>query len=102
MPAALIATNSLRVRFDAPWINRATVSLPDPGGPEIRTRLLAPASLTIIWRSCWAAIDLPVMPSGVIAWVRRRRFSRLRVAASSARSTTSNSRSDLKGFSRNS
>ena len=40
--------------------------------------------------------------AGAIDWVRRRRFSRLRLVASSARWTTSSRRSDLNGFSRKS
>ena len=56
-----------------------TSSLPEPGGPEISTRLLAGATLAISWRSCWAAAERPIRPSGVMAWVRRRRFSRFRL-----------------------
>jgi len=88
-----------RARGLAAWIRRAAVSLPDPGGPEISTRLLAAATLAIIERSACAAAEAPTMPSGTMAWVRSRRFSRLRFAASKARWTISKSRSDLKGFS---
>jgi len=102
MPAALMATNSPLARGLAAWIMRATVSLPEPAEPVISTRLLAGATLAIICRNCWAARDRPIRPSGVRAWVRRRRFSRRRLADSMARSTISNSRSDLNGFSRNS
>ena len=94
-----MATNSARARGLPSWIWRATSSLPDPAGPEIRTRLLAWATLAMVLRSAWAACDRPIRPEGVMVWARRRRFSRLRVAASMARSTTTTSRSDLNGFS---
>ena len=99
MPAAEIATNSARARGLASWIWRATSSLPEPGGPAIRMRLLAGATLEMVLRSACAATDLPIRPLGVSVWARRRRFSRFREAASSARSTTTTSRSDLNGFS---
>ncbi len=101
-PAALMATNSPRPRELPSWISRAASSLPAPGGPAMRMRLLVGATREIMLRSCWAAAERPLSPSGVIACVRRRRFSRLSAAASSARSTTSSRRSDLKGFSRKS
>ncbi len=91
-----------RTRLLEPWISRATSSLPEPGGPETSTRLLAGATLAISWRRAWAAADLPIRPSELKLCTRRRRFSRLRLAASRARSTTSSRRSDLNGFSRNS
>ena len=70
--------------------------------PEIITRLLAGATFAIMPRSCWAAWEWPIMPSGVRVCTRRRRFSRRRALVSRARWTTSSSRSDLNGFSRKS
>src|SRR5271154_221548 len=60
MPAAFRAMNSPLARGLAAWISRATISLPEPGGPEIRSRLLAEATLTIRCRSCWAAAEQPI------------------------------------------
>ncbi|MNS88169.1 hypothetical protein D3C72_1221330 [compost metagenome] len=73
--------------------------MPEPGGPEISTRLLAGATLAMVPRSSCAAADFPIRPVGAMVWARRRRFSRFSEAASNARSTTTTKRSDLKGFS---
>ncbi len=102
MPAALTGTNSPFARWLEAWISRAEVSLPAPAGPVISMRLLAGATLAMVWRRCWAAAEPPGKPSGVALSVRSRRFSRFSDADSSARSTTSSSRSDLNGFSRKS
>ena len=94
-----MATNSARARGLFSWIWRATNSLPEPAGPGIRTRLLAWATLLMVERSACAAAERPIRPLGTMVWARSRRFSRLSVAASMARSTTTTRRSDLNGFS---
>ena len=101
-PAAEMATNSPRARGLPSWISRAVSSLPAPGGPAIRMRLLVGATREIMLRSCPAAAERPTSPSGAMAWVRRRLFSRFSEADSSARSISSSRRSALKGFSRKS
>ncbi len=49
--AALITTNGPLARADWPWMARAVSSLPAPGGPTIRMRLLVGAIFSMVWRS---------------------------------------------------
>ena len=58
MVAALMATNGAASRFDWAWISRATTSLPEPGGPEISTRLPVGATRLIALRT-WVMAALP-------------------------------------------
>jgi hypothetical protein len=51
MVAALMTMNGPLARDDCAWIIRATISLPDPDGPTIRTRLLVGATRSIVVRS---------------------------------------------------
>ena len=47
MVAQLTATKALAARRERAWIRRAATSLPEPAGPEIRTRLLVGAIFSI-------------------------------------------------------
>ena len=60
------------------------ITVPEPGGPEISTRLFAGATLAMVVRSAWAAADRPMRPVGAATWARSRRFSRFSAEASSA------------------
>ena len=78
---------------------RAVNSLPDPGGPDMRTRLLAGATFFSAWRNWRMVTELPIISVSTPALPRSSSFSRLRREASSARPTTRISRSALNGFS---
>ena len=44
-------TNGPAERRERAWIERARTSLPEPAGPEIKTRLLVGATRSIDWRN---------------------------------------------------
>ncbi len=97
--AQLSATNGPSERRDRAWIIRAATSLPEPAAPEISTR--DPVGAT---RSIWprTATIGGLSPCRLVSGPARSRssaFSRASRAASSARRTTSSSRSDWNGFS---
>ena len=79
-----MATKALPARRERAWISRAATSLPEPAGPVISTRLLVGAILSISWRSCVMAEELPTSsPSSPAlsfsSWTSRlqpRRFQR--------------------------
>ena len=76
---------------------RAVSSLPAPGGPTIRIRLLVGATLSTVWRSWLIVGERPTRVEGVNCFSALT--SRLSLEVSSARSATSTSRSALNGFS---
>ncbi len=78
---------------------RAATSLPEPAGPVISTREPVGATRSTPERSADMAALSPVSPVSAPARRRSSAFSRDSRAASSARRTTSSSRSDLNGFS---
>ncbi len=78
---------------------RATISLPDPAEPVIRTRLPVGATFATACFSWFMAIELPSRSLGGPARRRSSSFSSLSWADSIARSTTSSRWSALKGFS---
>jgi len=59
MVAQFTATKALPARRERAWIRRAKSSLPQPGGPEMNTRLLVGAIFSTACRTCAMAEDWP-------------------------------------------
>ncbi len=97
--AQFSATNGPSARRERAWIMRAATSLPEPAGPVISTREPVGATRSTPERSADMAALSPVSPVSAPARRRSSAFSADSRAASSARRTTSSSRSDLNGFS---
>ena len=97
--AALMTTKGPSARGDWACNVRAASSLPEPGGPTIRMRLLAFAARSMVWRNWFIDGERPVIVLAVGASCFSSRTSRLSRDVSSARVATRIRRSDLNGFS---
>ena len=93
------ALEASRLRREPRCRMRATISLPEPAGPAIRTRLSVGATRSIAARSWAIGVETPISSASSPTRWRSCWFSRLSRAASMARSTISSSRSALNGFS---
>ena len=99
--AQFTTTNGRSWRSPPAWIARATISLPVPLSPLIRTLALLSATCEISSKTRCIEGPLPMMlrsRSRCRSSLRRRRFSLASSFFSSAFSTTSLISSTLKGF----